>query len=235
MQQSFAYILNQRPFRDNSVIADIFTENYGRICCVARPARKRGKILKGSLEQFRYLKLQWLGKGNVQTLIAVDERGRHKIPASEIMLGLYLNELILLFTSQHYPQADLFSAYKYTLHKLGDPLVNRHILMRFEMYLLAILGYPLDNNLSPINIYMRYIFSKENGLICEKLIDGSVLQSTLKPSSPYPYINGELLLALQDTQKMQGSDWKALRIFLDAAFSLLAAPRAINTRKLLKF
>ena len=144
MQQSFGYILNQRPFRDNSVLVDIFTEDYGRICCVARPAKKRGKILKGSLEQFRYLKLQWLGKGNVQTLIDADERGRHNIPASEMMVGLYLNELILLFTTQHNPQADLFSAYKYTLHKLSDPLVNRQVLMRFELYLLTILGYPFD-------------------------------------------------------------------------------------------
>lgn len=232
MQQSFAYILNQRPFRENSVLVDVFTEDYGRICCVARPAKKRGKILKGSLEQFRYLKIQWIGKGNVQTLIEVEEHGRHTMPASEIMLGLYLNELILLFTSQHHSQADLFSAYKYTLHKLGDSLINRHILMRFEMYLLATLGYSLDDNLSPININMRYIFSKENGLICERLTNG--FSSKDKESSTQSlYINGKLLVALQDIQQMQDSDWKALRIFLDAVFSLLT-PRAINTRKLLK-
>jgi len=228
MQQSFAYVLNQRPFRDSSVLVDIFTEDFGRICCVARPAKKRGKILKGSLEQFRYLKIQWIGKGDVQTLTEADERGRHTIPPSEMMLGLYLNELILLFTRSHVPQVELFSAYKYTLHKLGDPLINRYILMRFEVYLLAILGFTLslpvsnpsdeeDSKEKP-----RYIFTPEDGLIPEQ---GAIASHNI-------YMNADLLLALQDIQNMQESQWKSLRVFLDKVFSRLA-PRAINTRKLL--
>lgn len=229
MPQSFAYVLKQRPFRDNSVLVDLFTENYGRICCVARPAKKRGKILKGSLEQFRYLKIQWIGNGNVQTLTETDERGRHSIPPSELMLCLYINELILLFTRRHNAQAELFSAYKYTLHKMADAQVNRQVLMRFEMYLLANLGYALDNYLSPLNEKMRYIFTEETGLICEKL-DG---EST-RISSPHNiYINGSLLLALQDIQNMQDCHWQELRVALDAIFTRLA-PRVINTRKLLK-
>ena len=62
MYQSFAYILNRRPFRDTSLLLDIFTEDFGRICCVARPAKKRGKIVKAHTEPFRYLHLQWIGK-----------------------------------------------------------------------------------------------------------------------------------------------------------------------------
>lgn len=222
MQQSFAYVLNQRPFRDSSVLLDLFTEDFGRICCVARPAKKRGKILKGSLEQFRYLKLQWIGKGDVQTLTEADERGRHSIPASEMMLGLYLNELILLFTQSHNQQKELFSAYKYTLHKLADPLINRHILMRFEIYLLAVLGFSLDKE--NIATDMRYIFSEENGLMLGRN----------KPNAHEIYITGDLLLAIQDIQNMQESHWKMLRVFLDKVFSRLA-PRTINTRKLLTF
>lgn len=224
MHQSFGYVLNQRPFRDNSVLIDIFTENFGRICCVARPAKKRGKILKGSLEQFRYLKLQWIGKGDVQTLTEADERGRHTIPPSEMMLGLYLNELILLFTQQHNTQVELFSAYKYTLHKLGDPIINRQILMRFEIYLLAILGFSLENkNIIPD---MRYIFDEAQGLI------PSVNQEQGSSNTHHIYMQADLLLALQDIQNMQEFHWKVLRIFLDKVFFRLA-PRAINTRKLL--
>ncbi len=226
--QSFAYILNQRPFRDNSVLLDIFSEDYGRICCVARPAKKRGKILKGSLEPFRYLKIQWIGKGDVQTLTEADERGRHTIPASEMLMGLYLNELILLFTQQHNAQPELFSAYKYTLHKMGDPEINRQILMRFEMYLLSVLGYPLTPYSLPINKKMRYIFRENEGMICD------LAQATEQPRnlSHNIYMAGDLFYAIQDVKTMQEKHWKALRQFLDAVFARLS-PRKINTRKLL--
>ena len=234
MQHSFGYILNQRPFRDSSVLVDLFTEDYGRIRCVARPAKKRGKIIKGNLEPFRYLKLQWTGKGDLQTLTEADERGRHKIPASELMLGIYLNELLLLLTRQHVAQPELFSAYKYTLHKLSDSRINQHIMMRFEVYLLACLGYPLvldDDALfaekldSAINHKMRYRFTQENGL-------ERVAQSVTTQTSEI-FINAEVLAALADMQSMSDKQWKALRHFLDAVFKHLS-PRVIHSRRLLK-
>lgn len=234
MQQSFAYILNRRPFRDSSLLLDIFSEDYGRICCVARPAKKRGKVVKGHTEPFRYLHIQWIGKGDVQTLTEADERGRHSIPPSELLLGLYINELIMLFTQQHEPYADLFNAYKYTLHKVGDAQINRHILMRFEMYLLQSLGYSLttDNTNEElrtlINSDSYFFFTKNNGLVLrgEDSIDVQPYQSQKI------LISASLLLALQDIQNMQESQWKELRIFLDKVFNALA-PRPINTRKLL--
>ena len=234
MQQSFAYILNRRPFRDNSLLLDIFSEDFGRICCVARPAKKRGKVVKGHTEPFRYLHIQWLGKGDVQTLTEADERGRHHIPPSELMLGMYINELIMLFTQQHEPHAELFNAYKYTLHKIGDSQINQQILMRFELFLLQSLDYSIaadmdQDDLKKIadsNTY--FYFSKEEGMLLE--------QENSSKDQSYPMskilISAELLLALQDIQNMQESHWKELRIFLDKVFNALA-PRPINSRKLL--
>ena len=234
MQQSFAYVLNRRPFRDSSLLLDIFSEDHGRICCVARPAKKRGKVVKGNTEQFRYLHIQWLGKGDVQTLTEADERGRHNIPASELMLGLYINELILMFTQQHEPHPELFNAYKYTLHKIGDKQINQQIMMRFELFLLQSLDYSMSVNLSSyeleglINSGADFYFTKEDGLLIND-----------ENSSQMPHyqaakilISAELLLALQDIQNMQESHWKELRVFLDRVFSILA-PRPINSRKLL--
>ena len=223
MQQSFAYILNRRPFRDSSLLLDIFTEDFGRICCVARPAKKRGKVVKGHTEPFRYLHLQWLGKGDVQTLTEADERGRHNIPASELLLALYINELILIFTEQHAPHSELFNAYKYTLHKIGDVQINRQILMRFELYLLQSLGYSIviDKTHEELEELIKsksyYFFSKEDGLQPEH-------HSNLE-TSPYHLkkilISSELLLALQDIQNMQESQWKELRVFFWIKYLML--------------
>jgi len=217
LPSSFSYILNTRPFRENSLLVDLFTEDAGKICCVARPAKKRGKVLKGTLQPFRYLQIQWIGKGDVQTLTDADERGRHTIPPSELMLGLYLNELLLLLTHQHTPMPALFSAYKYTLHKLNDPVLNLQTMMRFEVYLLAEIGYDLiiNDNKAP---YFR--FMPDEGLI------------PISRKGSGAIISLELLLALQDMQNMTELQWRVLRLFLDASFELLA-PRKINTRRLL--
>jgi len=223
--QSFGYILNHRPFRDTSLLVDIFTEAYGRICCVARPAKKRGKILKGSLEPFRYLHLQWIGKGDVQTLTEADERGRHTIPPSEMMMGLYINELLLLLTQKYVAFPELFSAYKYTLHKLNDPEINKQIMMQFELYLLASLGLPLTPQTDEaISTKMRYRFSLESGI--------KVLDDVVDHQSRSVNIEGDLLIALQDMKSLNDEHWKQLRQFLDSVF-LLLTPRIINSRKLL--
>jgi DNA repair protein RecO (recombination protein O) len=233
MQQSFGYILKNRAYRDTSLLLDAFTEDHGRICCVARPAKKRGKIVKGNTEPFRYLHLSWIGKGDVQTLTEADERGRHNIPASELMMGLYLNELLLLLTRQHAPMPELFSAYKYTLHKLGDAEINRKILMRFEIYLLSCLGYPLEVDElvdSSINNNGFYHFTLNDGLVSdtnENLIN-------LSNNSVKILISIELLLALHDIQNMQEFHWQELRVFLDKVF-LVLTPRSINSRKYLSF
>ena len=232
MNQSFAYILNRRPFRDTSMLVDIFTEDYGRICCVARPAKKRGKIVKGNLEPFKYLSVQWLGKGDVQTLTEVDERGRHSIPPSELMLGLYMNELLLLLSRQHVAMPELFSAYKYTLHKLGDKDINRQILMQFEVYLLATLGYSLSLQTDEvIQPKMRYRFSQDEGLVADDSLNQESATHEYYPNNLK--ITGDLLIALQDLKSMSVAEWKQLRQLLDAIFALLA-PRQINARKLLK-
>ena len=237
MQTSFGYVLNQRPFRDSSVILDLFTEEHGRICCIARPAKKRGKVLKGSLQPFRYLMLQWIGKGDVQTLTESDERGRHSIPASEMMLGLYLNELLLLLTKQHVPFPELFSAYKYTLHKLHDPLINQQIMMRFELYLLSCLGYPIelqnealdevqvsDNLDGEISQEIRYRFTQEEGLKQVSISTNIYTHDSI--------ISMGLLVALQDMKTMNENQWKQLRLFIDNVFKQLA-PRTIHSRQLL--
>ena len=196
MQKSFGYVLNRRPFRDTSLLLDIFTEDYGRICCVARPAKKRGKIVKGNTEPFRYLHLQWIGKGDVQTLVEADERGRHEIPPSELMMGLYLNELLLL--------------------------------MRFEVYMLHIMGFPIDNielSEEAIKQNVKYSFSSAEGI--------TEIDMNYPVSSDIPIIHAQLLHQIKDMQSMDVKYWAELRPFLDKVISSLS-PRVINTRKLLK-
>ncbi|RTZ65582.1 MAG: DNA repair protein RecO [Aquificaceae bacterium] len=229
MPESFGYILRNRPFRENSRLLDVFTEESGRIPCIARPAKKRGKVMAGTLEPFRYLHLQWVGRGDVFTLTQADERGRHNLPNSELFTGLYLNELVYRLSQQHQATPELFQAYKQTLHRMIDPYTNPKALMRFELFLLETLGYGInlyeeDSNSDGIIPQQRYRYIPQHGIIKNdpeiQQADGFIL-------------SGNLLVALRDLNTMHVENWQELRTFLDKIILLLVG-KPLNSRKFLK-
>ncbi|HIO92366.1 MAG TPA: DNA repair protein RecO [Leucothrix mucor] len=229
MQESFGYILRNRPYRENSRLLDVFTQGYGRIPCIARPAKKRGKIMAGTLEPFRYLYLQWIGRGEVFTLTQADERGRHHIPTTELLKGLYLNELVYRLSQQHQATSELFQAYKQTLHRMTDAQTNPQALMRFELFLLESLGYDInlyedDETGEEITSSFRYRYIPQQGIIKNnpeiQQVDGFIL-------------SGSLLTNLRDLNNMQSADWQELRVFLDKILTYLVG-KPLNSRKFLK-
>ena len=228
MPESYAYILRNRPYRDNSFLLDVFTQDNGCIPCIARPNNKRGKIIIGMLQPFRYLHLQWRGCGEVVTLIQADEQGRHKIPSAELLQGLYLNELLLSLTQQHFPLPELFNAYKQTLHRITKSDTNPQALMRFELFLLQTLGYDInlycdDASGELINPQASYRYIPQQGIIKNnadiRQDDGFILSSTL-------------LIALRDLDHMQEENWQELRGFLDRLIRYIAG-KPLHSRRFL--
>ena len=49
-----AFILHRRPYRNTSLIIDLFTQHYGRITAVARSARGLQSRYRGLLHSSRY-------------------------------------------------------------------------------------------------------------------------------------------------------------------------------------
>ena len=230
MPESFGYILRNRPYRESSRLIDVFSQTDGRITCIARPAHKRGKIMAGTLEPFRYLQLQWVGRGEVFTLRQADEWGRHEIAAKELLKGIYLNELILKLCEQHYPLSSLFQAYKQTLHRITEPSTNPQALMRFELFLLEALGYEInlyqtDDHGEDISTPNHYLYLPQQGLIKK---DSCIIT---QPDG-FP-LSATLLIALRDLSGMEEADWKELRVFLDRLFTYLVG-RPLHSRKLLQ-
>ncbi len=228
MPESYAYILRNRPYRDNSLLLDVFTQENGRISCIANPTSKRGKIITGMLQPFSYLHLQWHGRGEVMTLIQADEHGRHKIPTTELLQGLYLNELLLRLTQQYFPLSALFNAYKQTLHRITKSAANPQALMRFELFLLQTLGYDInlycdDASGEVINPQASYRYIPQQGIIKNnpdiRQNDGFILSCAV-------------LIALRDMNHMQEENWDELRGFLDRLISYIAG-KPLNSRQLL--
>ena len=63
-----AFVLHSYPYRETSLIIEVFTRNHGRVALVARGARRPRSALRGVLQAFQPLSLAWGGKGELRML-----------------------------------------------------------------------------------------------------------------------------------------------------------------------
>jgi DNA repair protein RecO (recombination protein O) len=187
-----AYILHTYPYRETSAIAEALTASYGRVALVARGARRPRSDLRGVLQAFQPLALSWSGAGELKTLIKADWRGGlARVGGSALLCGFYLNELLLKLLPREDPHPQLFAAYERALAELAGGAEQAPVLRRFEVKLLAELGYalPLTHEADtgrPIDPAERYYYAFDRG---PRLV-------AAEPGRRYPQVRGATLLAL---------------------------------------
>jgi DNA repair protein RecO (recombination protein O) len=139
-----AFVLHSYPFRESSLLVELFSRARGRIAVLAKGARRPRSALRGQLLAFQPLVVGWAGKGEVRTLMRAEWRGGHPLLAGEALLcGFYLNELLLRLLPREDAHNALFDAYGDTLAGLGRGLASAPLLRTFEKRLLKELGYAL--------------------------------------------------------------------------------------------
>jgi DNA repair protein RecO (recombination protein O) len=144
VQLARAYVLHQRPFRDSSLIVEVFAREHGRITVFARAARgPRSRF--ALLQPFRALLLSWSGRGEAPALTGAENaEGAKALPAARLMSAFYLNELLLKLLTRHDPYPELFDQYEATLSQLCQQLPADASLRQFEARLLKFIGYGLN-------------------------------------------------------------------------------------------
>ena len=144
VQLARGYVLHRYPFRDSSLILEVFARDYGRISLFARAVR--GPRTRGALlEPFDALLLSWSGRGEAPALTGAEYAAAPApLPAARLMSGFYLNELLLRLTTRNDSQPELFDTYEQALTGLRAGQDCEAALRRFEVRLLALIGYGLN-------------------------------------------------------------------------------------------
>lgn len=223
---SRAYILHVKPWRDSSVLMDVFCRERGRLRVAARGVKgKKRSPLAGVLQAFVPLHIQLNQRRDYYYLTDADALAvPWLLPADSALCALYCNELLIRLLPEQDGHPGLFDGYEQTLQQLsvqnGDEPATALSLRRFEWSLLTDLGYGIaldsDEEGCAIEPTVRYQVHPERGIHCADSITGSFA--------------GADLLAWADHQWQQqpGEAKRLLRLLLAA--HLGTAP--LHTREL---
>lgn len=162
-----AFVLHSYPFRETSLIVDVFSRDFGRLVLMARGARRPRSALRGLLLAFQPLELAWAGKGEVPTLMKAEwQGGQPLLTGKALFYAYYLNELLMHLLPREDAHERLFAVYVQTLRRLSDDLREAD-LRAFERALLQELGYGLtlahDAAGQPIDPAGHYAYEIESG------------------------------------------------------------------------
>lgn len=164
-----AFVLHCRPYRETSLIIDLFTRDYGRVAVVARGVRSSKSRLKPILQPFVPLLVSWHGKGELMTLSAAEGQGAPFWLQGECLLSaFYLNELLVRVLHKYDSYPKLYTIYHETLIELQRDKLEQKTLRIFEKKLLEELGYGLQLQYhipegKPFNAELSYSFYPEQG------------------------------------------------------------------------
>ena len=166
-----AFVLHSIPYKETSLILDVFTRDYGRVALIAKGAKRPHSSLRPVLQQFQPLQVHWTGKNELKTLTKSEWTGGVvPLVGDALLCGFYINELIVKFLAREDAHEDLFDTYYSTIAELSQATGSYEKILRpFEIFLLQATGFcgPLDycqetgKRLDPT---INYVYQPERGL-----------------------------------------------------------------------
>jgi DNA repair protein RecO (recombination protein O) len=159
------YVLHSYPYRETSLLLQVWTERHGRFAVVAKGARRPRSASRGVLVPFQPLALTWFGRGEVKTLKAAEPAGPAlPLAGPSLLSAFYLNELLLKLIHRDDPHERLWEAYDEAMTALrercrraagvpglvaaepgvGEARAIEPVLRRFELAMLRELGFAVE-------------------------------------------------------------------------------------------
>ena len=162
------YVLHTYPFKETSLVVELFSQQFGRVAAVAKGARRPHSAMRGMLQSFQMLSGAWSGKNELKTLHSLDwSAGLTLLHGEALMCGFYMNELLLRLLPREDAHESLFAYYTEALQTLASEVNLATTLRRFELKLLQEMGYAvpllMDENDVAIEAGKHYRYEAEYG------------------------------------------------------------------------
>jgi len=139
------FVLRRQPYRETSLILEVFTRDHGRVPLLAKGVRTAKSNTAALLQPFAPLALSYLGKSGLKTLTHAETSATQlSLPGLAVYCGFYVNELVGCFLHPHDPHPELFADYRQCLRQLATGQEMEAALRRFELALLKHCGYGLQ-------------------------------------------------------------------------------------------
>ena len=225
-----AYVLHSQFFQNTSLLVDFFTIDYGRVRAVAKGARREKSKYRSLLQAFHPLLVSFSGRSEIKTVGTVEPSlGAIALQGERLFSGLYVNEILCRMLHNHQEHKELYKNYQDTLIALQGNGNMEVILRKFELSLLAELGYAInldEDYLShqPINVGCYYRFTPDIGF--------ELTEQTEDDEQNPRVFQGEDLIALRDFDLNEQSTAKAAKRLLRLALSAHLGEKPLNSRLL---
>ena len=176
------YILQHRPYRESSLLLEVFTADHGLVPMLAKGVRKEKSRMAGVLLPFTQLSFSYLDRHELKTLIRAEYLNNHDLQRLALYCGFYVNELLQKFLHKHDSHPQLFVCYQHCLQRLAAQHPVEEVLRYFELQLLRETGYGVQLDVDcrsgqTILADQRYDFIAAEGL--SAAVNGMVSAQTL--------------------------------------------------------
>lgn len=221
------FVLHSYPYKETSLIVDVFSRDHGRIALVAKGAKRPHSKLRGVLQTFQPLSVNWSGKSEVRTLTAAEwVGGLLPLEKSALLYGFYLNELLVKLLARDDPHPALFDHYVSTLNQLAHGESAPIVLRKFELALLKETGVAADWTTctllrKPVDPATVYVVDPEHGV------------RPVRPSDTSPKVHGKTLLDMQREDYSDATTKAQSKLLMRFLLAHHLGGAQLNTRQIL--
>lgn len=225
--QQPGFVLHGYPYKETSLVVDVFARDYGRIALIAKGAKRPHSKLRGVLQTFQPLSIGWSGKAEVRTLTSAEWiGGLLPLEKSALLCGFYLNELLVKLLARDDPHPALFDHYVATLNQLAHDEPAPIVLRKFERALLKETGVAGD-----------FTVCTTTGTIVEPdrlyVVDPEHGPRPARPSDISPKVTGKTLLDMEREDYMDSVTQTQSKFLMRYLLAHHLGGAALNTRQIL--
>ena len=216
------FLLHSRSFGDTSIIADVFTESFGKLSIMAKGAKNPRSKFFGHLIPFSALRIIVTGKSEMKTLTQIDSnlishsvKGPH-----DLYTYLYVNELMMRLLPKGLPNQELYDLYQKFVELARADSISELDLRVFELDLLDVLGYGINFDTD----------TKENSEFKDSIIYSYIPEKGFHNAGDVNGYSAMEISAIKN-RTLEGIDKLKLKSLLQVAISACLDGRELSSRE----